>query len=440
MRKSVKQVLAAAVMCSMMVAISGAATPQPLPFAEDFQAGSIDTSAWATGTLGIVSLTTASDAKLGGSSQVSSITNSSMTVEVVSSAGDPANIWGQVYASPAEYTGDPAATEIEGLAAVFYVDANGWLRAMNGYGNNAGEWTNVVDLGATGWEGFVAHLDYINYEWDLYRQTSGKAGAATLTRVAAGLGFYSNLTEFSSFEVSTELTTLIDEIGLVRGYSDASNDLYSVVKSTKNDHNPDEWQERAIGAITYSYPDNVVTGVLGGDLMMGMAEDDQIRLYHSVLGFDTFSFNGGAWFHSTGDPDRQIQPGEYVWVKYDSNTTDVLEFWAEGFGLNAGDSYPDNSGSVTILGASGTSGVGGWNHVAYGGANSTTDAPNGLEGILEVGDLVYLATPNTTAYRRYYMLADGLYRNGAPASPDLRNGARLWIMKAGNDSSDWVIP
>ncbi len=432
--KSTMRLTAVSLIVGLMAGVSFGVT---LPFTDSFEGATSPLDNWATNGTGDVSIDTVDHTPgVAGGAKSCVISNDAITVAVT----DAYNVWAQVYTKAAGYDGDPADIQINGLAAVFFITKNGDVRVMDGNGSDGGTWTNVASLGAltgnkTGWEGFVVHLDYDSDTWELYRQTSGESGAATLTRIATDLGFRFDSAGMSSIEVSSELTASVDTIGLIKGYSDVGNSTYSNVISTTEDHTT-EMTSMIIGDIDhYDSTSDLLSDEAGGDLMMGMVNGDKIQLYLAD-GFSTFTYNGaGAW--TPGDV-VHLSKGQSWWREYVTTSTSNLEFMAVGFNAT-GEDTPDMIGETINLWGDTDSGAAadGWSHTVYGGTSMAANS-SGLPDNLPADTIVYVALPDQ-GFRAFFVRSGSLYDyNGNPAGFNLLNGSQVWVRNLENDA-DWVI-
>ena len=406
-----------------------------LPFTDSFE-GSID-SDWNEAGTGIVAVDPG-EAPTGGGSDSCTISNDSIQVDVTSAN----NAWVQVYTKAAGYDGDPDSSDIDGLSAVFFVTTNGVLRAMNGDGSNGGSWTNVysgisMTANKTDWLGFVVHIDYVDKTWDIYRQSSGEAGAAVLTRLAAGLGFRFDQANITSVEIATGLAASVDEIGLVQGYSAASNSLYGTVDSVTTNHVTSSWVLKTIGDIdSYDATESKLNNAAGWDLMMGMKNPDKIRLYltsGTPTGYNIYEMQGdGTWSASGGaqaPANVTLAKGESWWIEYDSTTNNSLEFVSAT--LNTTDNgQSDMVGeSISIPAA--------WTHVVYGGSTLPINSC-GL-GELVAGDRLFVAAPSGF-FASYYVATGGTiydFSNQA-AAINLQSGSQVWIRNVEGTTRTWT--
>ncbi len=429
---------------SMIAMVGVAVGAVSTPFTDSFESGSVS-SDWATNGTGAVTINS-SDAPAGGGNASCVISNDSIKA-TVSSVND---VWAQVYAKAAGYDGDPADTQIDGLSAVFFITKDGHLRVMDGDGANGGTWTNVASgITLTGnktdWLGFVLHIDYVNHKWDIYQQTAGEAGNATLTRLAANLGFRSNVVNMSEVEFTSELQAQVDAIGLIQGYTSAGKAPFSTVKSVTVDHESDKWIAKTVGDISsYSSTESNLDNEAGWDLMMGMSNSDQIRLFlssGSPAGYNTYDFNNGAWQASGGAQAPggiALSKGDSWWVKYGSDSTSNLEFVAEGFNALQEDP-PDMTGEdIVLVGDTGSgNAVAGWSHVVYGGSTVNINS-SGLQN-LHADDRIFVASP-TGYFSSYYVGTDGkIYDfNGNLANLNLQSGYQVWVRNLAGDIT-WTI-
>lgn len=435
--KKMRLAVVGLIISTVMVGVSfGAVT---VPFTDSFEGAALGAD-WATNGTGAVTIAPA-DATPGGGAKSCVISNDALQVDVTSAY----NVWAQVYAKAAGYDGDPADVQIDDLAAVFFITTDGDVRVMDGDGANGGVWTNVASLGAltdnkTGWEGFVVHLDYVTDTWDIYHQTGGEAGEATLTRLATNLGFRKDSAGMTSVEVSSELTASVDEIGLIQGYSDVGGSAYETVKSRTTDHTAD-WTSMVVGDIdNYSAVEDLLNDDAGGDLMMGMVDGDHVHLYLDD-GFNTYDFNGGTWDVNGGAAAPgtvHLGKGQSWWVEYATTSTSNLEFWAEGFRAT-GEDVPDMIGETINLWGENESGAAadGWSHTVYGGSTLAVNN-SGLPANLDDDTWVYIALPDQE-FNAYFVRGGQLYNyNGSLASLNLPSGAEVWVRNLTTDA-DWII-
>ena len=157
-----------------------------------------------------------------------SIENDAFKVETESLA----NAWCQVFAKPAGYAETPGSNQFTDCSAVFYVNSDGDVMALdadgdNTYEENAGDvWTNLTNIAMTNnqsvnWQGFIVHLDHANTNWEIYHKDDATVDDATYKRLNThALGMHSappaGLTQI---EVSSQLGTVIDALGVANAHN-----------------------------------------------------------------------------------------------------------------------------------------------------------------------------------------------------------------------------
>lgn len=424
------------VLCVMTVSVSSGATG--LPFTDDFEGGTWSVAdPWSTNGMGSVDDVSGDTPGGGGTYALRVFAD---TATLTPSNTTFYNVWAQVYAKAVANDGD-RSVGLDGSSALFAVTNGGVIRACNGTGANDGTWTSVGTVSMTGgtssWIGFVVHLDYNNYKWDLYRATSGSAGSATLTAIATNFGFYFNQSFMTDMQIYSEQGALVDEIGLIQGYSDAANPLYTSALSRTQNHVIDSWTPMTVGGHTYGAGADTMGGDLGFDLMMGISDTDQIRVWWTNA-WNVFTFNIGAWVESVGTTNVPLDPGETIWKDFAVAVTDSLEFYAAGF-VPGGTPPPQSGNSQTVYGTDAALAAG-WSHLTYGGTSGGINGVN-LNTVLTPGSFAYIAKSGSASYLRYYIHTSGsFYRNGELSTLTLSPGDKLWIFNDEAASASWVYP
>jgi len=446
MRAMSRILVVAGVLCGLAVPLSFGAVP--VPFADGFE-GALDPG-WTSNATGQISFTT--DHALGGGNESCTFSFDELTLPVTPSTYD--NVWVQVYARAAGMSEAPPSghASIAGCSALFYVWTNGNVFAMQGNGDDTGAWVDTtvnVPLTAnkSGWVGFIAHLDYVGNQYDLYYKEGGNASGDSLTRIVEGYNFYSNSTAaaMASFQVSTELATSLDAVALRTAACDTGLAKFGDIETTTTMHDTNTWKYIALGehGLTGAESSLAASASMAKLLMSSFEVNDILRTWYTN-GWSSFRYEtsgpGPAWAYISGGlgADEVLIPtGGVAFVSYLSVPSVNFDVYVEGY-VPENAAPPDPPTGGLDLYGTGNAAVNGWTPFVWGGGSMDLEASGLDDGAVGTdGARAFIRDYNSRLYQYRYRVSSVWTRSGGAVPFQLEDGQAGWVSIPGVPDSVW---
>lgn len=319
------------------------------------------------------------------------VTNATLTLDV-NEAGNYTNVYVRVYA---QATASESAPTVSDACAAFYIGSD-----SNIYARNSSTWSNLTSVASVGgWMGFVVHLDYNAGEYVVYADTGGTYGGVMTKLGGAPLTMENNSNKLYEIIVDCGKKTVVDGVGVSRGYTAAADSLANVdvIELTAA-----QYALVAFNELIYSAADNTleVDKRLSKELKGALRVNDQVRTFNTN-DWNTYLLQSSMEFNPQGssmDLDAvHFTPEVSMWV-YRAATLEPSLAFRTYETLITEEANP----GTDLVGTTDGGVSEGWNQCGWtGGADGVNDGDNiGFQGNASNGDYLYLY--RTGAWRRMW--------------------------------------
>lgn len=366
------------------------------------------------------------------------ISNATLTLPVDQTKGAYSNVWCQSFSKPVPFDDSNGGPSPSNSAALWYISTSGVLRAYVNLGaTSTNGWTNVVSGLTTGaWVGCAAHLDYATHNWDIY-YTSGSYGTALAKVNGAPMIMQSGgATSSEIAEYIVENDAYVDAVALSVGNVAVTNAVSSAPNLAALSLAGGTTNIWSIPAHHYGSSDDTLSGLLGLDMMAGLQEGDQLRMWSTnVGGWNRYTLQDGVWIKSVLDPDTMapsslhVKSGTGMWVDR-NNPTNTVVFVPYTATLYATNTLYGTNQPVTR----------GWNLLGwpYTSAQTASSQDWGFTGIAGVGDKIYVYN-NGTYVRLWWDNSGKQWMAGSqPSTYSLQPRQGFWYYRNSTGTSTWT--